>query len=93
MKTTTNTETEARRARWNATIEERGNGLPDVDSYVPGDDGNLYRITALDTTIHTGSGGGGDWIRASVELADWASCPEDEVSSCAAIVGLDEAQS
>jgi len=58
-----------------ATIEERGNGLPDQGSYVAGDDGELYLIVEISTTIHTGNNG--NWVHARVELADWDDVSED----------------
>lgn len=76
--TTTNPapRTEARHERdtttRDATIEERGNGLPDVGDYVPGSDGELYRIVTRGR-IQTGEVGSGraNRMRATVELASW----------------------
>jgi hypothetical protein len=63
-----------------ATIEERGNGLPDVGDYVPGDDGELYRVVSMSSRIETGRcPGAGDWVNAKVELADWDDCDEDDL--------------
>jgi hypothetical protein len=68
-----------------ATITERGNGLPDVGDYVPGTDGELYRIVSMESAIHTDGAGGGMWVRAQVDLADWADCAEEDehTASCA----------
>lgn len=72
-----------------ATIHEEGNGLPDADSYVPGVDGNLYRVVSVTSAIQTGrSPGAGNWIRAEVELADWSDC--DESAEFPATVRLGE---
>jgi hypothetical protein len=72
----------------NATIEERGNGFPPVGSYVPGDDGNLYRVVSFHGPIQTGRGAGAaNWVRATVEPADWEDCPEGEEFPAMAIVG------
>jgi hypothetical protein len=61
-----------------ATIYEAGNGLPDAGDYVPGDDGNLYRVVSTDSRIQTGSPGVGNHVAATVELADWSDCDEDD---------------
>jgi hypothetical protein len=62
-------------------IRERGNGLPDVGAYVPGHDGQLYRVVEIGR-IETGrSPGAGNWMRAMVELADWDDCDESEEST------------
>lgn len=75
-----------------ATITERGNGLPDVGDYVPGDDGQLYRVVAIDSNIQTGRRPGeGNWTRARVELADWSDCEESEEHSASCT--LDEGPS
>jgi hypothetical protein len=59
-----------------AVICARGNGLPTVGAYVPGN-GQLYRVMRLVGQIQTGRyPGEGDWIRAEVEEADWADCEE-----------------
>lgn len=60
-----------------ATIEERGNGFPDVGDYVPGDDGELYRVVSTDGRIQTGPAGASNWIRASVEAVEWDDCDEE----------------
>lgn len=72
-----------------ATLNERGNGLPDAGEYVPGDDGQLYRVVDTFGPIHTGSPGGGNYVYAHVELADWSDCAEGEESSALAIVSED----
>ncbi len=72
---------------WNATINEQGNGLPDHGLYVPGDDGELYEIVAIDTRINTGSSPGqGNWCRARVEMVDWNDIDADEIFPAMAIV-------
>jgi hypothetical protein len=72
--------------KWNATLNERGNGLPDAGDYVPGDDGQLYRVVETASTIHAGSPGAGNYVYARVELADWSDCEEGEEHSALAIV-------
>jgi len=67
----------------NARIIERGNGFPDVDDYVQGNDGELYRIVTLDDCIQTGHSGLGPWLRGTVEPAEWDDVPEDWTSRCA----------
>lgn len=61
-----------------ATIYERGNGFPDVGDYVPGSDGNLYKVVKLGR-IETGrSPGASNWMLAKVELAEWSDCEDEE---------------
>jgi len=60
-----------------AVIHERGNGLPDVGDYVSCD-GDLYRVTGLIGQIQTGAAGEGNWIRATVEPADWDDLGDDD---------------
>jgi hypothetical protein len=74
-----------------ATIQERGNGLPDVGDYVSGDDGNLYRVTSLGGTIHTGRPGQGNYVYGEVELADWSDVDDDSEPVCSAVLSEDEA--
>jgi hypothetical protein len=63
----------------NATIVELGNGLPTAGDYVPSSDGNLYRVVSIDGQIQTGrSAGAGNWVLATVELADWGDCDEED---------------
>lgn len=76
-------------SRQNATLSERGNGLPDVGDYVPGDDGQLYRVTErgqLNTGLRPGES---NWCRAVVELVDWSDCPDGEEHTAQAIVSED----
>lgn len=56
-----------------ARIIEDGNGFPDVGDYVPGDDGQLYRVVSTGSNIHT-TGERANWITAQVEEADWDDC-------------------
>lgn len=65
----------------NATIIEAGNGFPSVGDYVMHTtSGALYRVTAVDNTIHTGDHpGAGNWLRVAVEPADWVDCAYDGV--------------
>ena len=72
-----------------ATIQERGNGLPGVGDYVPGDDGGLYVVVTVDGPIHTGgAAGAANYIHATVQLADWDDCEEGEEFPALAV--LDE---
>jgi len=74
---------------YEATIEERGNGFPDVGDYVPGDDGQLYRVVTLTRRIETGtSSGAANWMGATVEEADWDDCAEEDLFPAAAIIGV-----
>lgn len=57
-----------------AIIIEQGNGYPTVGAYVAAD-GDLYRVTAIETHIHTGDARG-NYVHATVERADWSDCPE-----------------
>ena len=61
-----------------AIIHEMGNGLPDADNYVPGNDGELYYVVSLIGSIQTGGPGGGNWIRADVDPADWTDCTKED---------------
>lgn len=54
-----------------ATIHELGNGFPETGNYIPGNDGNLYRLVRTNGRIFTGSCGSGNYIHAELELADW----------------------
>jgi len=70
-----------------ATITERGNGWPEVGDYVPGDDGYLYRVASLEGQIQTGQSGCGNWIRATVKMAEWGDVDsDDDVFPASAIV-------
>lgn len=69
-----------------ATIYERGNGFPDVGDYVPGDDGELYRIVSMDTNIRTGAPGVGNHLDVRVVRVDWDAIPEGDEFLAQAIV-------
>jgi hypothetical protein len=58
-----------------ATIYEQGNGLPDVGDYCGGG-GYLYRVISIDSRIQTGNARG-NYVHATVELADWEDCSEE----------------
>jgi hypothetical protein len=61
-----------------AIIKELGNGFPEVGNYVPGSDGELYQIMSMGR-IQTGRAPGcSNWVDATVELADWDDCDEEE---------------
>ncbi len=75
-----------------AIVTDRGNGLPDVGDYVPGDDGNLYRIESIRGRIETGRHTGeGNWMRVNVAMVDWDSCEESEEFPAMVSVDDDEA--
>lgn len=60
-----------------AIISETGNGFPYIGSYVPGDDGNLYRVVKTTPRfIYTGPSGEGDFMHGKVREASW-----DDISS------------
>ena len=67
----------------NATIYERGNGMPDVGDYVPGA-GALYRVLECGPVRAANYPGGSDWCLALVEAVEWDECPEghEHPSSC-----------
>ena len=70
------------------TIAERGNGFPDVGDYVAGDDGEVYVVVTLDSTIHTGARGEGNWMRATVESADWSDVDDNSEPVCSCVCTL-----
>ena len=72
-KPTTATETTTR----DATVYERGNGLPDVGDYVTDDEGNLWEIAGGRGRIET-SGHWGNHCDCQVIPADWDDLEEDE---------------
>ena len=69
------------------TICERGNGFPDDGDYVPGDDGELYKIVKCGNNIFTGNRpGASNYIYATVTLADWDDCSEEDIHSCISFI-------
>lgn len=76
-----------------ATVHERGNGLPDVGDFVAGNDGEVYRVLKFRGPIQTGRApGAGNWIRAEVELADWSDVNDDSEPTCSARIESDDAE-
>lgn len=75
-----------------AKISERGNGLPTAGDYVAGSDGELYRIESTEGPIHTGSAGCGNYLFATVELADWSDCSEEDEFPALAVLEAEEEQ-
>lgn len=68
-----------------AVIEERGNDLPTAGDYVPGE-GELWRVVSVGQ-IQTGAAPGlGNWVRATVALAEWDDCEEDDVYPASLVV-------
>jgi len=75
----------------NATIIERGNGMPDVGTLVPGNDGNLYRIETSIGHIQTGGPGEGYRMAVTVSLADWSDAEsDDDVYPCTCVIPTDD---
>ena len=69
------------------TIEERGNGFPEIGAYVPGDDGDLYLVDCVESNIHTGSRAGlPNYVHASVIIASWEDCTEEEEFTAMCII-------
>jgi hypothetical protein len=60
-----------------ADIEERGNGYPSRGEYVPGSDGELYRVVCEGRTIETGSPGGNRCTGYTLALASWSDSPDE----------------
>lgn len=60
------------------TIEERGNGFPDVGAYVQDLNGQLYQVGSYIGPIHTGQPGEPNYIHATVTPAEWDDCDEDD---------------
>lgn len=75
-----------------AIIREHGNGLPDVGDYVVAPvDGEVYRVLSIHGPIQTGrSPGAGNWVRATVALADWADVTDDTEPTCTAVLDDEE---
>lgn len=75
-----------------ATISERGNGFPDVGSYVPGDDGNLYRVVATGCIFTGNSPGVSNYMCAQVDEADWSDVDSDDevFPASVSVQGADE---
>jgi len=70
-----------------ATIEERGNGFPDVGDYVAGRDGEVYRLVSRGSHIQTQAPGAPNIIpECTVELADWSDVDDDTAPVCSAII-------
>ena len=80
--------------RNHATIQERGNGLPDVGDYVAGNDGEVYRVVERVGRIVPGGAGTGrpDTVDAIVELAAWSDVDDDNEPTCTATIGAREAR-
>lgn len=76
----------ANRIGLSVTINERGNGLPGVGDYVPGDDGALYRVREIMGSIRTGAPGESNYLYAIVEPAEWRDCPEGDEFPALAIL-------
>lgn len=69
------------------TIEERGNGFPDLGDYVKGDDGEVYVVRRLGRSIETGRTGNPNVIPGcDLELADWANVDDDTEPTCTVVL-------
>lgn len=64
----------------NAIIEERGNGFAEVGDYVSGG-GCLYRVAAMDPSIHT-TPTGPNYACGEVEEADWSDITDEDDIRC-----------
>ena len=62
-----------------ASIEERGNGFPDVGDAVSGDDGTLYRVVVAGSRIETQGCGAGS-VCSGYQLApfEWDDLEDGE---------------
>ena len=77
MTTTQTTATEPTTDTRDATVYERGNGLPDVGDYVSDDEGNLWQIAGALGRIET-SGCQGNHCDCQVIPADWDDLEEEQ---------------
>ena len=68
-----------------ATVYERGNGLPDVGDYVSDDEGNLWQIAGALGRIET-SGCQGNHCDCQVIPADWDDLGDEEPFPAVALV-------
>lgn len=75
--TTTNRTKATETTTRDATVYERGNGLPDVGDYVPDSEGNLWQIAGALGRIET-SGHRGNHCDCQVIPADWDDLEEGE---------------
>lgn len=71
---------------YNATVYERGNGLPKIGDYVAGNDGEVYKVIAVSTQITTNGIGVGNSIRATLEMADWSEIDDDNDPRCSGVL-------
>ena len=71
-----------------ARIVELGNGLPEIGDHVLGGDEEVYVVVDADQAIHTAPHGAGNYIYASVALADWDAITDEQVERifCRAII-------
>ena len=74
--------------RMKARIVDAGNGWPDPGDLVPGDDGELYRVLEVGSTIHTAQHRP-NWISAVVRRIDWTEAPSDDAVFPAGVVALE----
>jgi len=68
------------------TIYARGNGLCTADSYVAGDDGNLYLVTNVGRAATSPQG---LCAPVTATLADWSDVDEDSIEDVALVVGAE----
>ena len=75
-------------SRYEASIEERGNGFADVGDYVVGDDDKVYRVVTEGSDIETQSCGAGNICHGYiVEDADWDDIDDSNEPVCSALLG------
>jgi hypothetical protein len=83
----------AHETEYACTIQERGNGLPDVGDYVSDGD-QLYRVESIDSRIQIGQPGESNWVYATVVAVDWSECSaSDEHTASATIAVRNKVQS
>ena len=73
--------------RYEANLEERGNGFADVGDYVAGDDGQVYRVVVVGSRIETQGCGAGNLCSCIVEDADWDDVGDDSEPTCSVMLG------
>ena len=61
-----------------AKLIEQGNGFPEEGSYVADHDGDLYKVTKVDSSIHVDTPRG-NYIWGELERANWDDCLECDV--------------
>lgn len=69
------------------TIEERGNGFPEVGDYCAcSGNGQLYRIVSTGRINIDSEAGRPNWCDGTVELAEWSDCSEEDEHTAAVVL-------